>query len=335
VAAIDALERLRDLRPVRTIAVGAFRDEEGWRFGRGFFGSRAVCGQVEAAELEAPDGDGVRVAESLEALGLTGPTPGQPTAPLPYTFVEAHVEQGPVLESVGSPLGVVTAISGMVGLRVVFEGSPGHAGTVPLDRRADALVAAASYVTRLRTAAARMRNAVATVGECKVRGAAANVIPSKVEVSVDVRAPESRTLDELAGVAERLAHEAASSERCRPTVAPLFRHNPVELDPDVRSVLARGCREVGCTAGEIVSGAGHDAGILAGAGVRAGLLFVRSGAGGISHSPAETTDSAALRLCVGALTSTVRELAGRRLSDAPVDATVPTHHNRYDARGPG
>jgi allantoate deiminase len=334
VAAIDAAERLRHARPARTIAVVAFRDEEGWRFGRGFFGSRAVCGRIERAELQARDETGIRVVEALEALGIEGPTPARPTAPSPHAFVEAHVEQGPVLERAGSPLGVVSAIAGMVALRVAFQGSPGHAGTVPLDRRADALVAAATYVVSLRRAAARIPDAVATVGECTVPGAAANVIPGKVELTVDARAPESRTLDDLAGTAERLAHEAARSERCRATVARVARHDPVPLAPSIRTLLARACKTIGCAHEELVSGAGHDAGILASAGVPAGVLFVRSGAGGVSHSPAETTDPEALGVCVEALTSAVRELADDRLPHRPADATVLSRHNRYDARDP-
>jgi allantoate deiminase len=331
VAAIEALERVRELRPASTVAAVAFRDEEGWRFGRGFFGSRAVCGQVDTAELETRDADGISVGEALEALGLEGPAPGHPTVPLPGAFVEAHVEQGPVLESVGSALGVVTATAGMVGLRVAFEGSTGHAGTVPLDRRADALVAASAYVTSLRRAAAELRGAVVTVGECNVSGAAANVIPGLVEVSVDARAPDGRTLDELAAAAERLAEGAARSERCRAAISRLYRYEPIQMNPDIRRELAHACGAVRCAPFELASGAGHDAGILAGAGVPAGLLLVRSGAGGVSHSPAETTDSEALELCVEALTATVRKLADGRLSHTHVDATVRTHYNRYDA----
>jgi hydantoinase/carbamoylase family amidase len=333
VAAIAAVERLRELRPARTIAIVAFRDEEGWRFGRGFFGSRAVCGQIEAADLEARDQAGIRVVEALEALGIDGPRPGSPTGPLPYAFLEAHVEQGPVLEATGSPLAVVSAIAGMVDLRVAFEGSRGHAGTVPLDRRADALVAAATYVASLRRAALRMPDAVATVGELAVPGAAANVIPGKVELTVDARAPDSATLDHLEGTAERLAHEAAHAERCQATVARVARHEPVPLDASMRTLLAGACRTVGCRHVELVSGAGHDAGILADAGVPTGLLFVRSGAGGVSHAPAETTDPEAMEFCVEALSAALSELAADGLSQPSAAATVPTHHNRYDARG--
>jgi allantoate deiminase len=333
VAAIEAVERVRERRPSRTVAVVAFRDEEGWRFGRGFFGSRSACGQVERAELDTRDADGISIREALGTLGLAGPTPGRPTVPLPAAYIEAHVEQGPVLENAGRALGVATAIAGMGGLCVVFEGSTGHAGTVPLDRRADALVAAAAYVMSLRRAAATLENAVVTVGELNVSDPATNVIPGRVEVSVDARAPDGATLVELVTAGERLAEEAARSERCRATSSRLYRYEPVPMDPDVRRRLARACEAVGCSPIELASGGGHDAGILAAAGVPAGLLLVRSGAGGVSHSPAETTDSEALGLCVEALTEAVRELADGRLSDTAVDATVRTHHNRYDERG--
>src|SRR5206468_10254808 len=115
--------------------VVAFRDEEGWRFGRGCFGSRALCGQVAAGELATADADGIALGD---ALGRELPTGGWLRAPAAY--VELHIEQGPILAAAGAPLGIVTAIAGLARFGVVFAGAAGHAGTTPMDARRDALV---------------------------------------------------------------------------------------------------------------------------------------------------------------------------------------------------
>jgi allantoate deiminase len=309
VAAIAALERLHGHRFSRSIAAVALRDEEGWRFGRGFFGSRAVCGLVGESDLALRDRAGVTMAEALASLGFSAPEPGVPTVAAPGLFVEPHVEQGPVLAEADAPLGVVRTIVGMVALRVEFTGSGGHAGTVPLARRSDALVAAARYITSLRDEMKSLPDAVVTVGECTVVGAASNVIPSRVAVTVDARAPVGPVLARVVEAAERLAQEAAAGESATVAVERLYEQEPIELDPGVQDVLGRACGAVGFPPPVLVSGAGHDAGVLAVAGTAAGILFVRSGGGGASHSPAETTDARAIDLAVEALVVALPELA--------------------------
>jgi allantoate deiminase len=333
VAGIGALERLAELPRARTLAVVAFRDEEGWRFGRGFFGSRAVCGLIEREDLEARDREGTAVSEALRRLGLEPPAPGRATAHLPAFFVETHIEQGPVLAEAGAPLGVVDAITGMAGLRVVFSGPGGHAGTVPLAGRRDALAAAAAYMLALRDAARAEPGAVATVGECAVPGGAANVVPRAVELTIDARAPQRDSLDRLLGKTQRLAPLAAAKEGCEAAVERLYDYDPVPMAPRVRALLCDAVRRVSAEPVELTSGAGHDAGILAAAGVPSGLLFVCSGAGGASHSPAETTDTEAIALSIEVLAITLAKLAGAPYSGESQPARVRDHHNRYDAYG--
>lgn len=211
---------------------------------------------------------------------------------LPGSYVELHVEQGPRLERAGVPLGVVTSIAGIVRRTHEFNGRADHAGTTPMDARGDALVAAAEYVLRVRDAAAGIDGAVATVGRLEVEPGAANVIPARVRLTVDARAPDQERLDRL--VSELRLKDAHY-------VIP-----PVRLSPEVlrEEIERRGLPFV-----ELPSGAGHDAGVLAAAGVESSMLFVRSLNGGASHSPQEHSSDDDVELAVDVLTSTLKRLA--------------------------
>jgi allantoate deiminase len=215
-------------------------------------------------------------------------------SPLPGAFLELHVEQGPRLALVEAPLAAVSGIVGYARREVVFAGRPGHAGTTPMDVREDALCAAAAYVLRVQDAARMIEGAVATVGVLEVEPGGANVIPGAVRLTVDARAPDTGRLDRLL---------AALDLDLEP------RTEPVMLDERLRAVLREELRAAGLPALELPSGAGHDAGILASAGVPAGMLFVRSAAGGVSHSPDEQTDDEDVALAVEILGRALRRLA--------------------------
>jgi hydantoinase/carbamoylase family amidase len=219
------------------------------------------------------------------------------------------VEQGPLLAEAGAELGVARGIVGMTALRVTFEAAGGHAGTVPMRSRSDALVAASQYTVNLREAASRISGAVATVGDCVVSAGASNVIPRQVTLVVDLRAPTQEALAGLNDAARSLAVETAASESASATSEVLYLYSPIEFDPAVRQTLARACDLVGSSARSLDSGAGHDVGVLASAGVRAGLLLVRSDAGGASHSPEEATEIETVERAVDALATAVLELA--------------------------
>jgi hydantoinase/carbamoylase family amidase len=274
VAGLEAVRRLE--APASTVAVVAFRDEEGSAYAPGCLGSRARCGLVGRGDLEA--------------LGLPPQTAG---ADLPAVFVEAHIEQGPILERTGVPLGIVTSISGQARGTIEFTGVPRHAGTTPMDAREDALCSAAEFVLLARDAAARIEGAVATVGKLVVEPGAANVVPARVTLTVDARAPDQSRLEALL--------EAIGAEL---GVTP-----PVAMDVAVTHVLGEEIERLGLPPRELVSGAGHDAGILAASGVQAGMLFVRS-VGGISHAPEERTSPEDIAFCVEALAATLGRLAG-------------------------
>jgi hydantoinase/carbamoylase family amidase len=305
VAALEAVTAVAAARPGPPLAVVVFRDEEGWRFGHGCFGSRCVTGQVGSGDLALRDSAAVSVAAALAALGLPGPSAG---VALPAAYVEAHIEQGPVLDSAGAALGDVAAIVGMAGFGVTFHGSSGHAGTVPMDDRSDAFAASAELAVRLRERALEISGAVATIGDVSVANRAANVIPSLVRATVDVRAPSVEALDAITAAVPALAAEAADRHRCRVDVGPGWRSEPVELSGRVRAAVGAAARGLGIPTAEIVSGAGHDAGVLAAAGVDAGMIFVRSLNGGASHGPDELSDEADVAAAIAVLAETLRSL---------------------------
>jgi acetylornithine deacetylase/succinyl-diaminopimelate desuccinylase-like protein len=227
------------------------------------------------------------VAFRDEEQGFGGSLGRVAHAPLPELYLELHVEQGPVLLREGRPLGVVSAIVGLARGEIVFEGAAGHAGTTPMEGRRDALVDAAEFVLRVRDAARGIAGTVATVGELQVEPGAANVVPERVTASVDARAPDRDRLDRLVAA---LGFEARITE-------------PAPLDEEIRAVLREHV-----DGPELVSGAGHDAAVLAGAGVRCGMLFVRSGAGGISHSPDEWTEPEDVARAVDVLSAALSRL---------------------------
>jgi acetylornithine deacetylase/succinyl-diaminopimelate desuccinylase-like protein len=208
---------------------------------------------------------------------------------LPAAFLELHVEQGPVLERADAPVGIVTGIVGQARGEVVFEGRADHAGTTPMDARDDALVKAAEFV--LDTQAAASDGVVATIGQLRVDPGAVNVVPARVTLSVDARAPSSAQLEELI--------TAIGFE-------PSYRTEPVAMiDPALAAL-----RESAPGAPELVSGAGHDAGILAAAGVACGMLFVRSLNGGVSHSPEELSSGDDIAVALDALAGAAVRIAG-------------------------
>jgi hydantoinase/carbamoylase family amidase len=310
-AAIEAIAAIaRDGQPRRTLTAVAFRLEEGARFGCGVFGSRALVGMLEAGEGDLRDADGVSLADAFAALGLGELPAGGWLARPPACYLEAHIEQGPVLAEQGASLGVVTSIAGMAGLEIAFTGRRGHAGTVPMDLRADALAAAARAVCDAHDAARAIPGAVCTIGRLTVLPGATNTIPGRAELFADLRAPDADGLAALVSAVESAAAAAAVSARCAAQVEQRWRYEPVAMSAGPVDALRLAIERLGLPVVELPSGAGHDAAILATAGVPTAMLFVRSDAGGVSHAPAEHTGTDAVAACAAALEEALRELAG-------------------------
>jgi allantoate deiminase len=309
-AALDAAESIAAAGGVsRGVTVVAFRMEEGCRFGRGVFGSRALCGMLEDDEADLLDADGVTLGEAFATLGLGAlPTTGW-LDPAPFAFVETHIEQGPALAALRAPLGVVSSIAGMAGIEIGFRGRRGHAGTVPMGLRSDAVSAAAGFVERVGALARSIPGAVATVGRLTVSPGATNTIPDLAELFADLRAPAEGPLEMLVSGARSAAKDAAVAAGCEADVAVRWRYEPVPMDERPSTAVRRGIESLGIDAVELPSGAGHDAAIMAMAGVPSAMLFVRSDAGGLSHAPGESTARDSVVACVGALEPALRELA--------------------------
>jgi hydantoinase/carbamoylase family amidase len=215
--------------------------------------------------------------------------------PFPNAFFEVHIEQGPRLADLGAPLGIVSGIVGVSRGTLVVEGRAGHAGTTPMDAREDALVRAAELILKIRETAESIDGAVATVGAVTVEPGAVNVIPSRVTMSVDARAPDG---DRCLRLIDALGFE------------PTYRTAPAEMDPALRAALREEIEALSLPVIELASGAGHDAAVLASAGVPSAMLFVRSLNGGVSHSPDELSSEEDVALATDVLASALATLAG-------------------------
>ncbi len=256
-----------------------------------FDGALGVVAAIEAVERA---GVGSVVAFRGEEVGCVGSRGRVELGALPDLFVEVHVEQGPRLAAAGVPLGIVTGIVGYARGEIVVDGRAGHAGTTPMDGRDDALVKAAALILRLRDEASAIPEAVLTVGRIEAEPGGVNVIPGRVRFSVDVRAPDEARLEALIALAGIEASAAVQ---------------PTAMADAVREALAAELEARGVTVVELASGAGHDAGVLARAGVASGMLFVRSLAGGVSHSPEEASAAEDAALAIDVLAGSLVRLS--------------------------
>jgi allantoate deiminase len=288
--ALAALQRLHD-RAVRlpfAIEVVGFADEEGLRYGTPYIGSRALAGELDEGDLELADTNGVTMAEAITAFG------GDPKRLADdrwdegklLGYLEVHIEQGPVLEARGLPVGIVSAIAGQSRHSLTFTGRAAHAGTTPMDSRKDALAAAAVFVQAVEGYAGSHEGLVATVGQLTVHPGAANVVPGEVTLSLDVRHADDN--DRLLA-AERLLDIAVKigEHRSIALTTRLISDNPsVPCAPGPTAMLKRAVEALGYPSLQLASGAGHDAVVMAGL-TEVAMLFVRC-RGGISHHPAES-----------------------------------------------
>jgi allantoate deiminase len=282
VAGLTAVEALlKDKgKPLRTLEVVAICEEEGSRFATNFWGSRAIVGAIDT-----PD------AAMTAAMRERGLDPSRLTTAARDdidTFLELHIEQGAVLEASKQTLAVVSAIVGTAHLEVTVTGRPDHAGTTPMDLRLDALAGAAAMVQAIESIAKSLgKPAVATVGKLAVEPDQINVVPGRVVFTVDLRHSDLSGRRALAEHIRSLCATISQERRLGLAIRTLQEKPPVAMHPDVRALLARAAKECGVQATELVSGAGHDAQILA-ARCKVGMLFVPS-IGGRSHCPEEAT----------------------------------------------
>jgi beta-ureidopropionase / N-carbamoyl-L-amino-acid hydrolase len=309
-AAIDQL-RAQGFVPARPVAVAAFCEEEGGRFGLACLGSRLLTGAVEPAAARAlTDGDGVTLAEAMAGAGLDPDQLGPDDDLLAGigAFVELHIEQGSALDGLGAAVGIAEGIWPHGRWRLDFTGRADHAGTTRIADRRDPMLPYAATVLEARQAASA-HGGLATVGKVAAEPGAANAISSSVRCWLDARAPGQDVLDHLVSQIEATARRAADAQGVAVTVRRESFTAPVEFDPALRDRLATALAASAAAAPVLGTGAGHDAGVLA-ARVPTGMLFVRNPSG-VSHSPAEHAELADCEAGVAALAAVLADLAGR------------------------
>jgi N-carbamoyl-L-amino-acid hydrolase len=301
----------RGVEPGRPVAVVAFADEEGGRFGLPTFGSRVLAGALDPAEvLERVDQDGVTVAAALAAAGIDpaglGPDPAR--VGRLGALVELHVEQGRGLVDLGQPVGLGTGIWPHGRWRLTLTGEANHAGTTRLADRRDPMLGLAAAVLAARAAADEL-DAVATVGRVVVEPNSSNSVPARVSAWLDARAGRDQTLDWLVTAFQTAVEEAAGRNGLGVELAGESRSPGVEFDRDLTARLAACLRANDLEPVALGTAAGHDAGALA-AVVPTAMLFVRNPTG-TSHSPAETAELDDCLAGVGALAAVLEDLACR------------------------
>jgi beta-ureidopropionase / N-carbamoyl-L-amino-acid hydrolase len=313
VSAFAAIGQLRsqDFQPARPIAVAAFTEEEGARFGVACLGSRLLTGAVDpAVARELRDQDGISLVEAMQAAGRDPDALGPDDELLAEigAYVELHIEQGSALAGLGAPVGVADGIWPHGRWRFDFAGRADHAGTTRLADRRDPMLPYAATVLAARAAAARS-GALATFGKIIAEPGAANAISSSVRAWLDARAPDEALLEQLVTDVWAAAQAAASEHgvavsRRRESVSP-----HVSFDAGLRERLVGALAAAGFAAPVLATGAGHDAGVLA-ARIPTAMLFVRNPTG-VSHSPAEHAEVADCEAGVVALTAVLADLAAR------------------------
>ncbi len=287
---LACVQRLHDRseRLPLSIEVVGFSDEEGLRFGTTFLGSSVYAGSFDRERLKLQDHGGINLWDAVRDFGgvpdaLEKGVHGREDV---IGYCEVHIEQGPVLEEHDLPVGVVTGIQGQSRISTHFSGKAGHAGTVPMANRKDALCAAAEFVLEVETACKVQPGAVATVGEISVQPGAVNVIPGEAELSLDLRHGDDAVRESLRDHFEHRAAEIARSRSCEYRWQVRQETPAVPSDPDLTALLGRAVEEVGLPVTRVPSGAGHDAAQMASLAPVA-MLFVRCEEG-ISHNPAES-----------------------------------------------
>jgi allantoate deiminase len=309
-AAVEAIRILREdgFEPAQPVWVGAFMDEEGTRFGTALFGSRAFTGIDVSEALEARDKDGVSVAEAMTAQGRDPARVGEANRVADVgSYIELHIEQGPVLHSHGARLGVVESICGVLGLRVRLLGETNHAGSTPPEMRRDALAGAARVVVALREETLRRGDLRATVGQIRVAPGGRNVIPGVCEFAVDLRPAVPASFEGLQAWFGDLVARISAQEGLQPEIRCDYALEPTVMDAGVIAAIEAAATDEGVEPVRMVSGAGHDA-MLVGRHAAAGMLFVPS-RDGISHSPSEWTETADCELGARVLARAIRRLA--------------------------
>ena len=287
IAVLDSLNR-QNIKLPFALQVAAFGDEEGVRFPSTLAGSRALAGRFSVASLDETDADGVTRRAALQNFGADPSAISKETLDPDQTlgYIEVHIEQGPVLEAKGAPLGIVTAINGASRGYIHIQGMTGHAGTLPMSMRRDALCTAAEIALGIETIAQSEPDLVATIGQIEVPGGAINVVPGAVKLSIDLRAPLDAQRHRAVQKIEAAIAEITARRGTKAVLDLSYDALAAPCDAALMQRFAKALHERrALPVHHLPSGAGHDAMAFRGR-IPIAMLFVRS-KDGISHNPAE------------------------------------------------
>ncbi|MEO5649080.1 MAG: allantoate amidohydrolase [Ginsengibacter sp.] len=291
------------------IEIVAFCEEEGVRFHAAYLGSKAVAGSFDDHLLELNDDDGISLLQALASMERDGTRIAEDMIPAEewLGYLEIHIEQGPVLFEKDIPVALVSAIAGQKRIEINFVGEAGHAGTVPMNMRADALAAAAHFIVAVEEYASHeKRNIVATVGKIQVPHAAINVIPGSAYCTLDLRSPDSELLSDAYEDLNKICEEICRKRRIYFEWRLIQETYPVTCDRELRSLLAKSIEEEDIEVVKLVSGAGHDAVTISQVAPVA-MLFVKCFKG-ISHNPLENVETDDIKVVLGVGDNFIRRL---------------------------
>ena len=311
VAGFEAVAALIEsgAEPKRPIEIVAWSNEEGSRFAPGCMGSMCFTGAKTVADVaDITDRDGLRLQDELDKTLASHPQMRQRDFGLPvHAYIELHIEQGPILEKLGKPIGSVRGIQGCRWFTVTVEGEARHAGTTPLALRRDALRAAVGYIGELQQALQDPDDVTRfTVGRLDVSPNVPNTVAERVDFSIDLRHPDDAVLDTASGRIGVIL--AQPRDGCTATCEPIFHHAPVRFDPDLAAAIEDQAFSLDLACEPMMSGAFHDALFMAGH-CPSAMIFVPS-RNGVSHHPSEFTAPADLHDGARLLASVLEEVAG-------------------------
>jgi N-carbamoyl-L-amino-acid hydrolase len=306
---MGALETLRAIAaagtPPCTVVLVDWADEEGARFGRSLFGSSAVCGTLDPdAVRDLTDANGTRLEDAVRAHGveLDRASASQRRLRNVRAYLELHIEQGPVLEGLGLPVGTVLGTVGVERNRVIFRGQAAHAGSTPMTHRRDSLLAAARFALAVRDAAIR-HGGMSTTGKADSKPGVVTAIAGETALLLDQRHLDADVLAALLAESHDLSEQAAAAEKCSVEWEPLWRIEPIPFDSGLIAAARRACQAVSGTDHALPSGPLHDAAEMA-RHVPTVMLF-SSSTNGISHAKEEDTPIEHLELAIRAYAQTV------------------------------
>ena len=311
-AGLEVIQTLQEsgIEPERPISVGIFTNEEGSRFAPDMLGSLVYVGGLAVEEaLDIIGIDGARVGDELERIGYNGATPCPGFAP--HSFVELHIEQGPVLERTNMTIGAVNSVQGISWQEITVLGQSNHAGTTPMNMRKDPSYVAAALTVFLRDLASRYGgHQVCTVGKIDLFPNLVNVIPAKAVLTVDIRNTNEQTLRNAEAELANFLVDIAHSEGVSISTRYLARFEPVEFHPQVVELISTIAKTHTQAVVHMPSGAGHDAQMFARV-CPSAMIFVPS-VEGISHNPSEFTSQEDITLGSNILLQVLLQLAATK-----------------------